>query len=97
MIQVRSSGKPSQAAARWRNEASMVRKEGLRPVPVLPLLTGLVILAVIGLEVAADRVGSPRLSLVTTVTVRRTLVQHNKEAWGRSGTRVHCLNQLTQP
>jgi uncharacterized SAM-binding protein YcdF (DUF218 family) len=34
------------------------------------LLAGLAILAVIALEVAADRAGSPRLSLVTMVTVR---------------------------
>ena len=52
------------------NGVTMVRKEGVRPTTVLPLLAGLAILAVIALEVAADRVGSPRLSLVTMVTVR---------------------------
>ena len=52
------------------NGVTMVRKEGVRPTTVLPLLAGLAILAVIALEVAADRVGSPRLSLVTLVTVR---------------------------
>jgi uncharacterized SAM-binding protein YcdF (DUF218 family) len=52
------------------NGVTMVRKEGVRPATLLPLLAGLAILAVIVLEVAADRVGSPRLSLVTTVTVR---------------------------
>jgi uncharacterized SAM-binding protein YcdF (DUF218 family) len=52
------------------NGVTMVRKEGVRPTTVLPLLAGLAILAVIALEVAADRVGSPRLSLVTMITVR---------------------------
>jgi uncharacterized SAM-binding protein YcdF (DUF218 family) len=52
------------------NGVTMVRKEGVRPTTVLPLLAGLAILAVIALDVAADRVGSPRLSLVTTVAVR---------------------------
>jgi len=52
------------------NGVTMVRKEGVRPTTLLPLLAGLAILAVIALEVAADRVGSPRLSLVTMVTVR---------------------------
>ncbi len=52
------------------NGVTMVRKEGVRPTTVLPLLAGLAILAVIALEVAADRVGSPRLSVITTVTVR---------------------------
>jgi uncharacterized SAM-binding protein YcdF (DUF218 family) len=52
------------------NGATMVRKEGVRPTTLLPLLAGLAVLAVIALEVAADRVGSPRLSQVTMVTVR---------------------------
>jgi uncharacterized SAM-binding protein YcdF (DUF218 family) len=52
------------------NGVTMVRKEGVRPTTVLPLLAGLAILAVIALEAAADRVGSPRLSLVTMITVR---------------------------
>ena len=52
------------------NGVTMVRKEGVRPTTLLPLLAGLAILAVIALEVAADRVGSPRLSQVTMVTVR---------------------------
>jgi uncharacterized SAM-binding protein YcdF (DUF218 family) len=52
------------------NGVTMVRKEGVRPTTLLPLLAGLAILAVIALEVAADRVGSPRLSLATMVTVR---------------------------
>jgi uncharacterized SAM-binding protein YcdF (DUF218 family) len=52
------------------NGVTMVRKEGVRPTTLLPLLAGLAILAVIALEVAADRVGSPRLSMVTMVTVR---------------------------
>jgi uncharacterized SAM-binding protein YcdF (DUF218 family) len=52
------------------NGVTMVRKEGVRPTTMLPLLAGLAILAVIALEVAADRVGSPRLSLVTMITVR---------------------------
>ncbi|MGZ4434223.1 MAG: YdcF family protein [Trebonia sp.] len=52
------------------NGVTVVRKEGVRPTTVLPLLAGLAILAVIALEAAADRVGSPRLSLVTMITVR---------------------------
>jgi uncharacterized SAM-binding protein YcdF (DUF218 family) len=52
------------------NGCMMVHKEGIRPATLLPLLTGFAILAVIGLEVAADRVGSPRLSMLTMVTVR---------------------------
>jgi uncharacterized SAM-binding protein YcdF (DUF218 family) len=52
------------------NGVTMARKEGVHPTTLLPLLAGLAILAVIALEVAADRVGSPRLSLVTMVTVR---------------------------
>ena len=52
------------------NGFTVVRKEGIRPVTLLPLLTGLAILAVIGLEVVANRAGSPRLSVLTTVTVR---------------------------
>jgi uncharacterized SAM-binding protein YcdF (DUF218 family) len=52
------------------NGVTMVRKEGVRPTTLLPLLAGLAILAVIALEVAADRAGSPRLSQVTMVTVR---------------------------
>lgn len=52
------------------NGVTMVRKESVRPTTVLPPLAGLAILAVIALEVAAARAGSPRLSLVTTGTVR---------------------------
>jgi uncharacterized SAM-binding protein YcdF (DUF218 family) len=44
-------------------------REGIRPAGLLPLLAGLAIFAVIGLAVAADRVGSAPLSLATTVTV----------------------------
>jgi len=52
------------------NGVTMVRKEGVRPTTALPLLAGLAILAVIALEVAANRAGSPRLSMVTMITVR---------------------------
>jgi len=49
------------------NAVTMVRRERLRPASLLPLVAGLAILAVIGLDVAAERVGSVKLGLLATV------------------------------
>jgi uncharacterized SAM-binding protein YcdF (DUF218 family) len=51
------------------NGVTVTIREGVRPVNLLPLLTGLAIVAVTGLVVAADRAGSAQLSLFTTITV----------------------------
>jgi uncharacterized SAM-binding protein YcdF (DUF218 family) len=51
------------------NGVTVTIREGVRPVNLLPLLTGLAIVVVMGLVVAADRAGSPQLSLFTTITV----------------------------
>jgi uncharacterized SAM-binding protein YcdF (DUF218 family) len=49
------------------NGITMLRKEGPRPASVLPALAGTAIIAVIGLTAAAERTGSGRLSLLSTV------------------------------
>jgi uncharacterized SAM-binding protein YcdF (DUF218 family) len=51
------------------NGVTVTIREGVRPVNLLPLLTGLAIVVVMGLVVAADRAGSAQLSLFTTITV----------------------------
>lgn len=51
------------------NGVTVTIREGVRPVNLLPLLTGLAIVVVMGLVVAADRAGSEQLSLFTTITV----------------------------
>ena len=51
------------------NGITMARREGLRPANLLPLMAGLGIFTVIGLDLAANRVGSVKLSLFSTVTV----------------------------
>src|SRR5262249_14214541 len=50
------------------NGITMARREGLRPANLLSLLAGLGVLMVIGLDFAADRAGSLKLSLFTAVT-----------------------------
>jgi uncharacterized SAM-binding protein YcdF (DUF218 family) len=49
------------------NGFTVLRKEGLRPANVLPLLASVAIFAVIALAVAAERAGSIQLSLFSTV------------------------------
>lgn len=49
------------------NGVTMARRERLRPASLLPLVAGLAILAVIGLELAADRTGNRKLGLLATV------------------------------
>jgi uncharacterized SAM-binding protein YcdF (DUF218 family) len=49
------------------NGVTMARRERLRPANLLPLLAGAGILAVIGLDLAADRTGSVKLGLLATV------------------------------
>lgn len=51
------------------NGITVTLREGMRLASLLPLLAGLAIFAVIGLDIAADQVGSAPLSLATTVTV----------------------------
>jgi len=51
------------------NGVTVTIREGVRPVNLLPLLTGLAIVVVMGLVVAADRAGSAQLGLFTTITV----------------------------
>jgi uncharacterized SAM-binding protein YcdF (DUF218 family) len=51
------------------NGVTVTIREGVRPVNLLPLLTGLAIVVVMGLVVAADRAGSAQLSLFATITV----------------------------
>jgi uncharacterized SAM-binding protein YcdF (DUF218 family) len=46
----------------------MARRESLRPANLLPLVAGAGILAVIGLNLAAERTGSVKLGLLATVT-----------------------------
>jgi uncharacterized SAM-binding protein YcdF (DUF218 family) len=50
------------------NGVTMARRERLRPATLLPLVAGVGILAVIGLDIAADRTGSVKLGLLATVT-----------------------------
>jgi uncharacterized SAM-binding protein YcdF (DUF218 family) len=49
------------------NAVTMVRRERLRPASLLPLVAGGGILAVIGLDLAANRTGSVKLGLFATV------------------------------
>lgn len=51
------------------NGVTVTLREGVRPVSLLPLLTGLAIVAVMVLVVAADRARSAQLSLFATITV----------------------------
>ena len=51
------------------NGVTVTIREGVRPVNLLPLVTGLAIVVVMGLVVAADRAGSAQLSLFATITV----------------------------
>jgi uncharacterized SAM-binding protein YcdF (DUF218 family) len=51
------------------NGITMVRREGLRLANLLPLVAGLAIIAVIALVIAAERVGSAKLSLFSAVAV----------------------------
>ncbi len=51
------------------NGITVVRKEGLHLANLLPLIAGLAIIAVVGLAVAAERVGSVKLSLFSADTV----------------------------
>ena len=51
------------------NGVTVTIREGVRPVNLLPLVTGLAIVVVMGLVVAADRTGSAQLSLFATITV----------------------------
>ena len=50
------------------NGVTMARRESLRPANLLPLVAGFGILAVIGLNLAAERTGSVKLGLLATVT-----------------------------
>ena len=50
------------------NGMTMIRREPLRPLTLLSLLTGLSVFLVIGLDVAAERAGDLKLSLFATVT-----------------------------
>jgi uncharacterized SAM-binding protein YcdF (DUF218 family) len=50
------------------NGITVTRREGVRPATLLSLLAGLAIFAVIALDVAADRAGSVKLTLLTAVT-----------------------------
>ena len=49
------------------NGVTMIRREPLRPMTLLPLLAGLAVFLVIGLDVAAERAGDVPLSLFATV------------------------------
>jgi len=51
------------------NGVTMVRREGLRLANLLPLVAGFAIIAVIALVIAAERVGSAKLSLFSAVAV----------------------------
>ena len=51
------------------NGVTVTIREGVHPVNLLPLVTGLAIVIVMGLVVAADRAGSAQLSLFATITV----------------------------
>jgi uncharacterized SAM-binding protein YcdF (DUF218 family) len=50
------------------NGVTMVRRERLRPANLLPLVAGCAILAVIGLDLAAEQTGNVKLGLLATVT-----------------------------
>jgi uncharacterized SAM-binding protein YcdF (DUF218 family) len=50
------------------NGVTMARRESLRPANLLPLVAGVGILAVIGLNLAAERTGNVKLGLLATVT-----------------------------
>jgi uncharacterized SAM-binding protein YcdF (DUF218 family) len=50
------------------NGVTMARRESLRLANLLPLVAGVCILAVIGLNLAAERTGSVKLGLLATVT-----------------------------
>jgi uncharacterized SAM-binding protein YcdF (DUF218 family) len=50
------------------NGITMIRRERLRPASLLPLAAGLGILAVIAIDIAAERTGSVKLGLLATVT-----------------------------
>jgi uncharacterized SAM-binding protein YcdF (DUF218 family) len=50
------------------NGITMARRESLRLANLLPLVAGVVIIAVIGLNLAAERTGSVKLGLLATVT-----------------------------
>ena len=50
------------------NGVTMARRESLRPSNLLPLVAGIGILAVIALNLVADRTGSVKLGLLATVT-----------------------------
>jgi uncharacterized SAM-binding protein YcdF (DUF218 family) len=49
------------------NGITMARREGIRPANLLSLLAGIAIFTVIALDLAADRVGSVKLTLFTAV------------------------------
>jgi uncharacterized SAM-binding protein YcdF (DUF218 family) len=51
------------------NGVTMLRREGMRPVSLLPLLAGGAILAVIGFRVAAPLTGSGQLDLAGTIVI----------------------------
>ncbi len=69
------------------NGVTMARKESLRPGNLLPLAAGIAILAVLGLNIAADRAGNAKLGLLATVTalvfgyVSFLLVSYVSYAW----------------
>lgn len=50
------------------NGVTMIRRESLRPVNLLPLLAGAAVFLVIGLDIAAERTEDLKLSLFATVT-----------------------------
>jgi uncharacterized SAM-binding protein YcdF (DUF218 family) len=50
------------------NGVTMARRESLRPANLLPLVAGVAILAVIGLDLAAEQTESAKLGLLATVT-----------------------------
>jgi uncharacterized SAM-binding protein YcdF (DUF218 family) len=70
-----------------QNGFTMARRESLRLANLLPLVAGVVILAVIGLNLAAERTGSVKLGLLATVTtlvfgyVSFLLVSYVTYAW----------------
>ena len=51
------------------NGITMTRREGVRPANLLSLLAGLAIITVLGLDFAADRAGSDKLSLFSSAMV----------------------------
>jgi uncharacterized SAM-binding protein YcdF (DUF218 family) len=51
------------------NGVTMARRESLRPANLLSLAAGVGILAVVGLNLAADRTGNAKLGLLSTMTV----------------------------